>query len=73
MTNHFAFPGATLLPERADHSGGQQERPAQRSDDHPRAAEDEAGTGEDRTGQGDRRSDWRLRLPRVLGQDQGCE
>ena len=45
--------------------------PAQRPQHDQGAREDEAGAGEARGGSDDGREDQRLRLPRVLGQEQG--
>ena len=45
--------------------------PAQRPQHDQGAREDEAGAGEARGGSNDGREDQRLRLPRVLRQEQG--
>ena len=45
--------------------------PAQRPQHDQGARKDEAGAGEARGGSDDGREDQRLRLPRVLGQEQG--
>lgn len=63
--------GAPLLPERAHHSGGQQEGPAQRPADHPRPRSQQAGAGQAGAGTGHCRANWCLRISRVLRQDQG--
>ena len=63
--------GEALLSQRADHPRGQQEGSEERREHEARAYEDETGTGA--TGGRARhvRQDQRLRLPRVLGQDEG--
>merc|ERR1711971_363372 len=63
--------GEALLPQRPHHPRRKQKGPAQRPEHDQGVGEDEAGAGEARGGPDDGREDQRLRLPRVLGQEQG--
>ena len=63
--------GAPLLPERSHHPCRQQEGSSPGRDDQTRTYEDETGTGETGGGKNRRREDQRVRIPRVLGKDQG--
>lgn len=63
--------GEAFLSVGADHPRRQQEGPAQRPGDRHRAAQDQAGAGEAAGGARDGREDKRVRIPRMLGQEQG--
>uniref|UniRef100_A0A8C3TS76 Uncharacterized protein n=1 Tax=Catharus ustulatus TaxID=91951 RepID=A0A8C3TS76_CATUS len=63
--------GEALLPQRPHHPGGQQEGPAERRARAERAGPHEAGAGAHRGRPGHGHSHPGLRLPGVLGQDQG--
>jgi hypothetical protein len=63
--------GEALLPQRAHCTGGQQARPAQRRGHQEGADEAATGAGAARPGPRHGRQDRRLRLPGVLGEDQG--
>lgn len=63
--------GQALLPERAHHTGGQQEGPAQRRERQERAGPAQAGAGEGGRWPGHGHAHRRVRLFGVLGQNQG--
>ena len=63
--------GEALLPERADHPRRQQEGPAARREHDQRAEEDAPGAGEAGGRARHVGEDQRVRLPRVLGEDEG--
>merc|ERR1712079_65634 len=63
--------GEALLPQCPHHPCRKQKGPAERPEHDQGAGEDEAGAGEAGGGSDDGREDQRLRLPRVLRQEQG--